>query len=292
MASLNPQLLQAVAKLLSTKRRKMPVTSDDLRTEARKAGIDDTGAAKTKVNQNDIGTGPDTDNFGKDFLDDVEPLAPTKMGKKNPRPVEIFDRNAASSLDNRDVIPDTSDAANVPIRADEVVNPNRQKAAGLDLEGEKIGMQMDKIQEIINADPGLSALSPALLKESMPNVISNNRDKLGIKNDVRQVSTSVFEKLNDLAESAATDPNLSKQIQVMRAQAAQANERSDYKTLQLMLEQLTGTDAGLEGLSRFGRGRPTVPNDPTSLPINIPSKDKTATMEQIMKAVTQELGIK
>jgi len=184
------------------------------------------------------------------------------------------------------------DAANVPIRANEIVNPNRQKAAGLDLEGEKIGMQMDKIQEIIDKDSFLRALGEDDIKDLMPSIISKNRNKLNIKDDVRQVSTSVFEKLNDLAESAATDPDLSKQIQVMRAQAAQANERNDYKTLQLMLEQLTGTDAGLEGLSRFGRGRPTIPDDPTSLPINVPSKDKTATMEQIMKAVTQELGIK
>ena len=154
------------------------------------------------------------------------------------------------------------DAANVPIRADEIVNPNRQKAAGLDLEGEKIGMQMDKIQEIIDKDGFLRALGEDDLRDLMPDIISNNKSALNIKPDVQKLSTNVFDKLNELKESAKNDKTLLQKVEVLRAQAAQANERKDEKTLQLMLEQLTGTDAGLEGLARFGKSRPGS-NNPT-----------------------------
>tara|TARA_R110000803_G_scaffold37656_3_gene81242 strand:- start:1255 stop:2190 length:936 start_codon:yes stop_codon:yes gene_type:complete len=311
MVSLSPQILLAITKQLAkqaedAKRIPEPSMAPVKETAVPSKSLDDAMVERLKQGARDkqpLGTGDASqrksiiprasgvaDEFGIDDVVGKEGVDSRVLTKEQRTDAS----NNAQEFTTQEAIMKQArdDAASKPLRADEVVNPIRQKEAELDLEGLHVNEQMDKIQEIIDADPGLSALSPALLKESMPNVISNNRDKLGIKNDVSQESTSVFQKLNDLAESAADDPKLAKQIQVFKAQAAQANERGDYKTLQLMLEQLTGTDAGLEGLSRFGRGRPTVPNDPTSLPINIPSKDKTATMEQIMKAVTQELGIK
>lgn len=270
MANINPKLLQAVVEMF-TKLQPQPVIPKKI------AG----GVASDTIPV----VPPKTDSFAKSF-------------DRGPGPTEgEFSSDVPRALDNESVTIDqgrTVDAASAPLRADEVVNPTRQKFAEqkLDLEGEQQGQQMDMIQDIIDADPTLSALSPTLLKETMPDIIKNNRNALGIKTDTSQVSTSVFEKLNDLAESAKTDPALAQKVQTLRAQAAQASERNDDKTLQMMLEQLTGTDAGLEGLERFGRSRPDVPNDPTGLPINIPDKGTTATMEQIMQAVTQELGIK
>jgi len=311
MASLSPQLLQAVVKQLAkqaedvkripepsmapVKEIEVPSKSLDKEfVEKLKQGVQE----KTPLGRRGANTKPQrqshipedvVDEFGRDATDLPQRLTPTKMTNN------VEDFNAASALDNSAdrLDPNTGyDAASAPLRADEVVNPNRQKAAGLDLEGEKIGMQMDKIQEIIDKDGFLRALGEDDLRDLMPDIISKNKSALNIKPDVQELSTNVFDKLNELKESAKSDKTLLQKVEVLRAMAAQANDRKDEKTLQLMLEQLTGTDAGLEGLARFGKGRPTVPDDPTSLPINVPSKDKTATMEQIMKAVTQELGIK
>jgi hypothetical protein len=332
MASVNPRLLQALVKALKHKElgdragrsqadenaaylnsiKSKPRTVDQQIDEPDEAVNAFVGklkeGARSQVPADASTSGANiTNRPGKIRYDTVDDYAETKAPEAvNTGPVEdnrILSVDQRKAIEEQEIENSTQDAImrqarisadSKPLRADEVVNPNRQKAAELDLEGLHIREQMDVIQDIIDSDPGLSALSPQLLKETMPDIIKNNRSILGIKNDVTQEATSVFDKLNDLAKSVAIDPTLSKKIQVMRAQASQASDRGDHKTLQLMLEQLTGTDAGLEGLERFGKGRPTVPNDPTSLPINVqrPTGEPTASLEQIMKAVTQELGIK
>lgn len=342
MASLNPRLIQALAQMLMTKQRRLdPVTSADVANLPLAKQIDVTdqthapvnipdntqgvlpenlddrnynmlrqlqeGARqKTSLGRKGANTSPqrpsrirqDTvDEFGRDAEDLPTALRPSKKGGAE-------DFNAASSLDNRGETPDTSldRARSSHIGTDKVLN-NKQRDIELDLDGQQTQRQMDEVQAIIDEDAGLSALSPALLQETMPDIIANNKVRLGIK-DTKELGNSVQDKLRELTTSVKGDDKLTKQIEVMIAKASQAADTNDVQALQDMLDQLTGSDRALMGMTgstpltkgkdQFGN----IPNngidDPTSLPINVPrpAGEPTASMEQIMKAVTQDLGIK